>query len=381
MNWAVSGIGATSAVGADADEMFAGLCAGRSGLRELSGISPKPYRGQYAYQIHDHPNGEDVPGRAGAFVADVVEQAATQAGLGSDLSEVPILIGSGLRESRTAELHWRDRHGLGELTADDLHFGIAMRERFGATDTHTVANACAASVYALALAADLLATDQADSVVVAGVDVLTESMSGVMERVHPVAPERMQPFDRNRAGVMMGEGAAAVVLTRDDRVDRAPLCRLRSVEVGCDAQHDTAPSPDGFAEVMRRAHSAAGVVPSDIDLVMLHGTATLLNDETEALATRSVFGIDAGVPLMTAIKSMTGHTGGASGVMGVVSAVLSMRDAVVPPVVGLDEPVEEAAGFRIVTGGAARREVAVAQVNALGFGGMNTVAVLEAANR
>ncbi|MGW3249740.1 beta-ketoacyl-[acyl-carrier-protein] synthase family protein [Streptomyces fungicidicus] len=378
MNWVVSGLGAVSAVGGDPDEMFAGLCAGRSGLRELRGIDRTPYRGRYAYQIQDHPDGRDVPGRATAFVADVIEQAATRAGLGTDLRDVPILIGSGLRELRSAELHWRDKGGLGDLSAEDLHFGTALRDRFGATDTHTVANACAASVYALALAADMLTTDQADAVVVAGVDVLNESMSGVMERVHPVAPDRLQPFDRNRAGVMMGEGAAAVVLSRDAA---EPLCRVRAVEVGCDAHHDTAPHPDGFAEVMRAAHRSAGLTPAEVDLVMLHGTGTLLNDEVEATATQTVFGADAGAPLMTAIKSMTGHTGGASGVMSLVSAVQSMTHGMVPPVVGLTEPVAEAAEFRLVTGTAARRRVSVAQVNALGFGGMNTVAVLEAPTR
>ncbi|MFE7621516.1 beta-ketoacyl synthase N-terminal-like domain-containing protein [Streptomyces sp. NPDC057496] len=378
MDWAVSGMGAVSAIGGDPDEMFANLCAGRSGVRELYGIDPAPYRGQYAYQIHDHPGGRDVPGRASAFVADVIEQAATRAGLGTDLSDVPILVGSGLRELRSAELHWRDKGHLGALSADDLHFGTALRERFGATDTHTVANACAASVYALALAADLLATDQADAVVVAGVDVLNESMSGVMERVHPVAPDRLRPFDRNRAGVMMGEGAAAVVLSRNAA---EPLCRVRSVEVGCDAHHDTAPYPEGFAEVMRTAHRSAGIAPADVDLVMLHGTGTLLNDEAEATATEAVFGPDSGVPFMTAIKSMTGHTGGASGVMSLVAAVQSMRHGTVPPVAGLTDPVDEAASFRLVTGAAAPRRISVAQVNAIGFGGMNTVAVLEAANR
>lgn len=376
MSWVVSGMGAVSAVGADPDEMFAELCDGHSGVREFCGFDRTPFRGRYAYQIDDHPGGRDVPGRASALLARAVEQAAVQAGLGTDLREVPILVGSGLRQLRAAELHWRDSGSLDAMSTEDLHFGVPLRERFGATDTHTIANACAASVYALALAVDMLATDQADSVVVAGVDVLNESMSGVMERVHPVIPERVQPFDRNRVGFMMGEGAAAVVLCRDAA---EPLCRVRAVEVGCDAMHDTAPDPAGLAKVMRAAHSSAGVRPEEVDLVMLHGTGTGLNDKAEAATTREVFGAAAGVPLMTAIKSMTGHNGGASGVMSLISAAQAMRHGVVPPVVGLTEPLAEAEGFRLVTGAAAREPVTIAQVNALGFGGMNTVAVLEAA--
>ncbi|WP_198008911.1 beta-ketoacyl-[acyl-carrier-protein] synthase family protein [Saccharomonospora saliphila] len=381
MRAVVSGMGAVASIGRDADEVFHSLCAGRTGLAPLRGFDRTRYRARSAYEIDDRPaEGVDVPGRASTWLAAAVAEAAGQAGLGDDLSEVPVLVGTGLRELRSLELWWQ---GQGELSAEGLHFGPVLRERFGATDTHTFSNACSASVYALAVASDLLETGQADTVVVAGVDVLTESMHGLLERVHPVPPERVRPFDRNRTGVLMGDGAAAVVLRAGESGtsgarDTPVLGHLRSVGVNCDAYHATAPDAAGISAAMREAHSLAGVKPADIDLVLLHGTGTLLNDEVEATATRDVFAEHASTPRMTAMKSMTGHTSGASGLMNLVGALQSFAHGLVPPTAGLTDPVDEASSFRMVTGAAEHADVSVAQINAFGFGGINAVAVVEA---
>ncbi|MFJ3337933.1 beta-ketoacyl-[acyl-carrier-protein] synthase family protein [Streptomyces sp. NPDC086766] len=378
-NRPVIGMGAVAATGSGVGELFDSLCRGTSGRAGLRGFDRSRFRAQHAYEVDDRPvPGQDVPGRATRLLLDAVGQAAADAGLGDDLSGIPVLVGTGLRELRSMELWWRD----GSPFADSgLHFGTGLRERFNADVTHTFSNACSASLYALALASDLL--DQQgdgapDTVIVAGVDVLTESMYGLLERVHPQPPDRVRPFDRNRTGVLMGDGAAAVVLRRTDEGAPQVYGRLRGVAVNCDAYHVTAPSPDGIAEAMCAAHRLAGVKPSDIDLVMLHGTGTLLNDEAEAAALRDVLGDDASVPLMTAVKSMTGHTSGASGLLNLIVGIRALQEGRVPPTVGLDDPVEEAAPFRFVTGEAASgRELGVAQLNAFGFGGINAVAIVE----
>ncbi|MFI6849640.1 3-oxoacyl-ACP synthase [Kitasatospora sp. NBC_00085] len=377
MSWAVTGTGAVAGVGRDPGELFANLCAGVSGVGELKGFDLSRHDARFAYEVDDRPEpGADVPRRATALLIDAIAQAARDAGLDEhDLSGVPILIGTGLRELRSVELWQRD--GI-DFPPQDLHFGTALRAAFNADDTHTFSNACSAGLYALGLATDLLAGGAAETVIVAGVDVLTETMYGLLERVQPVPPERVRPFDRNRAGVLMGEGAAAVVLTRTPAAGRKVHGVVRTVAVNCDAHHVTAPDPVGIAEAIREAHARAGLKPADIDLVMVHGTGTLLNDEAEATALADAFGADAGRPLMTAIKSMTGHTSGASGLLGLVVTLSSLAEGQVPPTVGLDDPVDEAAGFRIVTGTAAREPLTVAQLNAFGFGGVNAVAIVEA---
>ncbi|MCF4140812.1 3-oxoacyl-ACP synthase [Streptomyces sp. Tue 6430] len=374
----IIGMGAVASTGRGVGPLFENLCRGVTGRAELRGFDRTRFRAQHAYEVDDRPaEGADVPARATALLVDAIAQAAADAGLGEDLAGIPILIGTGLRELRSLELWWREG-----ATLDDtgLHFGTALRERFNADVTHTFSNACSASLYALALGSDLLAEEgdhAPGTVIVAGVDVLTESMYGLLERVHPTPPDRVRPFDRNRTGVLMGDGAAAVVLGREAG-DRRTHALLRSVAVNCDAFHVTAPSPEGIAKAMRGAYDMAGVKPEDVDLVMLHGTGTLLNDEAEATALADALGDAASGPLMTAIKSMTGHTSGASGLMGLVMGVTALKEGRVPPTVGLEQPVEEASRFRFVTGEAASASMNVAQLNAFGFGGINAVALVEA---
>ncbi|MCM2387926.1 beta-ketoacyl synthase N-terminal-like domain-containing protein [Streptomyces albipurpureus] len=373
-----TGIGAVASVGGSADEIFQALCAGRSGLAELRSFDRGRYRVQHAYEIDDRPeSGADAPGRATRWLLDAIAEAARDAGLGEDLAGIPILIGTGLRELRSAELGWRDG---ADFDLARLHFGTALRERFGAVRTYTFSNACSASLYALALGSDLLAAGEAETVIVAGVDTLTESMYGLLDRVHMEAPDQLRPFDRERKGVLMGEGAAAVVLRRADSNGGAPVRgRLRSVAVNCDAYHVTAPDPNGIAEAVRTAHREAGVKPEDIDLVMLHGTGTLLNDEAEATAVGEVFGSHVSRPLMTAIKSMTGHTSGGSGLLSLIVALQAIEGGRIPPVVGLREPVAEAESFRLVRDEQRIAEPLLAQVDAFGFGGVNAVAIVERA--
>ncbi len=291
---------------------------------------------------------------------------------------MPILIGTGLRELRSAELGWRDGAAF---DVSELHFGTALRERFGAVRTYTFSNACSASLYALAMGSDLLAAEGADTVIVAGVDTLTESMYGLLDRVHMQPPDQVRPFDKDRKGVLMGDGAAAIVLRRGDR---AAGSAVRPAPVGLRQLRRVPRDRAGrgrVAEALVGAHRLAGVKSEDIDLVMLHGTGTLLNDEAEAQAIGQVFGAHAGNPLMTAVKSMTGHTSGGSGLLGLIVALSSLASGRVPPTVGLREPVEEAAGFRFVRGEHAEAALRLAQVNAFGFGGVNAVAVVERAEK
>ncbi|MDN3243810.1 beta-ketoacyl synthase N-terminal-like domain-containing protein [Glycomyces tritici] len=372
MTWAVAGVGARCSVGSGVDEIAAALCEGRSGWAPLRGFDPAKYSMPGAYEIDDRPGGEDRPGRATGWLLEAIAQACKDAGLG-DLNGVPVVIGTGLRELRTAELAWLDGSSVEESALD---FGEAVRERFGAGEVHTVTNACSASLYALALGTDLLALGEADTVVVAGVDTITESMFGLLDRVQPDPPGAVRPFDEDRRGVVMGDGAVAVVLERGT----GAWGTVRSVSVNCDAAHVTAPDEAGIAAAIRAAHASAGVTPGDIDLVLAHGTGTVLNDRTEALAMRGVFGPSPAAP-MTAIKSMTGHTSGGSGLLSLVVALWCLREGRVPPVVGLEHPIEEAAGFAWATAATALERARLAQVNAFGFGGVNAVAVVEGGAR
>jgi len=372
--WAVAGTGMITSIGATSGEVFDALCAGRSGLAPLRGFDPKLFRAQHAYEMPEptRTTGVDRPLRATDLLGRAISEAVADAGIGDDLSRVPVLIGTGLRELRSAELWWTED---APMVPADLHFGTALRAMFGAATTYTFANACSASLYALGLGSDLLASGAADTVVVAGVDVITESMFGLLDRVHPEPVDAVRPFDRHRRGVLMGDGAAAVVLRA---AGRGPVrARLRGVGLNCDAYHVTAPDPVGMIAAMREAYALAGVTPAEVDLVLAHGTGTLRNDEAEATALTEAFAGSAAPPLVTAVKSMTGHTSGSSGLMSLVVAIFSLATGLVPPTVGLVDPVEEADGLRFVIGDPARAGSRLAQVDAFGFGGVNAVAIVE----
>ncbi|UED85088.1 beta-ketoacyl synthase N-terminal-like domain-containing protein [Streptomyces profundus] len=374
-SWPIVGAGALSSVGDTADEMFESLCAGRSGRAPLRGFTAEWYTAGHLFERDDREQGADRPLRATEFLVEAIAQALRDAGLPEDLRDVPVLVGTGLRELRSVELWHRDQ---APLTAGDLHFGTALRERFGATDTHTVANACSASLYALSMATDLLAAGAADTVVVAGTDSITESMFGIADRVQSVPPDTIRPFDAERAGSILGEGAAAVVLRREPAPDDRVLGWVRGVGINCDAGHPTAPSLERISDAMNEAHRRAGTEPDDMDLVMLHGTGTHANDLTEAQAMRAVFGPAVKVPLMTGLKSLTGHTSGTSGLHSLIVALRSMATSQVVPIATLRNPIDEVGEFRMVRGEAPVSEpVALAQINAFGFGGVNAVAVVE----
>jgi 3-oxoacyl-[acyl-carrier-protein] synthase II len=349
------------------------LLAGRSGLAPLRAFDRDRYRTGLAYEIDDRAGGADVPGRASAWLVAAVREAL--AGREPDPGErVAVLVGTGLRELRSVELWWAAGapvDGLGELDP-----GAALARATGLPGAVTLTNACSASLTALALAADLLEQDEADTVVVAGVDAITETMFGLLDRVTPEPPDALRPFDADRRGVLMGEGAAAVVLERAGG-PRPALARLRGVGTGCDASHVTVPDAGGIAATMRDAHRRAGVAPGDVDLLFVHGTGTLAGDDVEAAAVAEVFA--GAAPVVTALKSMTGHTSGASGLVALVTAVECLRGGAVPPTLGLRTPIPAAADLDLVTGSPRSGPWGTAQVNAFGFGGVNAVAVLEAA--
>lgn len=379
MTWDITGMGAVACVGTSPQEIFDALCAGRGGLAGLRVFDTAKYRATSAYEIDDRAvAGRDERLRATGWLGTAIRQALADAGMDDDLSDVPVLVGTTLREQRSVELRWLGRQQL--ALPDDLYFGGALRQEFGTTRSYTFANACAASLYALGMGADLIDLQEADTVVVAGTDAITESAFGTLDRVQNEVPDALRPFDTSHRGMLMGEGAVAVVLRRGD--PRAPRvhARLRGVGVNCDAHHPTAPDPEGIHWVLQDAYRRAGLGPEAIDLVMLHGSGTPHNDATEAGVLSRVFaGRGDRGPLLTAIKSMTGHTLGGSGLLSLVMAALSLRTGLVPPVLGLTDPIEQAAQLRLVQGGCARSEIRTAQVDAFGFGGINAVAIVEAA--
>lgn len=381
MTVSISGAGLITSVGSTPEEVFANLCAGVSGLKPLGGFDREKFHVRWAYEIEDREApGRDRPLRSSHWLIQVIRDAVRQAGIDPGRQRTAALVGTGLGEQRSLELWHAEKQ---TVAARSLHFKDAVREALGVeVPVYTLINACAASNFGLGLAKDLLELGVAEAVVVAGCDAITEGMFGVLDRVSVEKPDRVRPFDRNRAGVIMGEGAAAVVVEETERLTRrgaSPLAVLRGVGMSCDGYHETAPDKEGIQRAVQDAHERAGTRAEDVDLVLVHGTGTHLNDTAEAQALSVVFAGRGRKVQASAIKSMIGHTSGASGLVGVVVAIQAIKSGLVPPTLGLDDPIEEAACLDFATTAAREAKIRTVQVNAFGFGGVNAVAILEAA--
>ena len=206
-----------------------------------------------------------------------------------------------------------------------------------------------------------------------GVDALTRICFMGFNALKLLDPEPCRPFDRDRRGMSVGEGAAFVVLERADRA-RARGARIWAELAGhgvtTDAYHVTAPHPEGegMARAMRAALAAAGVGPGAVGYVNAHGTATLQNDRIEARAIRAVFG--EGRLLVSSTKSMIGHTMAAAGALEAVATVLALVRELIPPTANLRVP-DPAVAFDCVPRVAREAAVELAISNSFGFGGQN----------
>jgi 3-oxoacyl-[acyl-carrier-protein] synthase II len=360
----------------DDRETFAALLRGESGVADLRYFPSERLNVHRGYHIgHDRP---EPPLRASTWLAECVADAVGRSGVDPRRERVLAIVGTGLRELRAIE-----RWATGDATVvrEQLHFGGACRRAVpGLAAVMTLSNACSAGGYALAIGQDLLELGEADAVVVAGTDSMTESMLAMVGRFGAEPTQRVRPFDVRRAGALLGEGAAAVVLV-PDRPDRADhgLARLLGTGLSCDAEHETAPDPAGIRRAIADAFRRADRGPEQVALVFAHGTGTTLNDPVEAAVLCEAFRGVAPGPLVTAVKGAVGHTSGTSALTSLAMAVHSLRVGVAPPAVGLREPLPGSDGIRFVIGGPQPVSAGAVAVNAFGFGGVNAVSLLEPA--
>jgi len=236
----------------------------------------------------------------------------------------------------------------------------------------TVSTACASGATAIATACDALAAGEADTVLAGGADSLSRlTVNGFCSLLN-VAPDGCRPFDADRAGLSLGEGAGILVLETEEHA-RARGAAVRAWIAGCgasaDAYHATAPRPDGSGALaaMRRALHVAGLQPDAVDYVNAHGTGTVDNDLAEGRALAALFGER--VPAVSSTKRFFGHTLAAAGAIEAIVCVLALQRQRVPANLGLRRP-DPAIPFAPVAH-AQEAELKVALTNSLGFGGNN----------
>jgi len=253
---------------------------------------------------------------------------------------------------------------------------IHVARAIGATGmVMTLPGACAAGNYAIGLGADLIRSGRADVVIAGSTEIIQKLQFSGFVRLGAVAPARCQPFDLNRQGLIVGEGAALFVLESESHAIRrnaTPQAEVGGYGLSCDAYHITRPHPDatGSIAAMLDAIRRSGVTPNDIDFVNAHGTGTKANDQAEAKVMAEVFG-SRRVPI-SSMKSTLGHCMGAASAIEAVGCIMTLESGVYPPTVGYETPDPEC-DLDIVANVARTGKHDIVLNNSLAFGGYNAV--------
>ncbi|MFF0313006.1 beta-ketoacyl-[acyl-carrier-protein] synthase family protein [Streptosporangium sp. NPDC004379] len=396
----VTGLGATTPVGGDVTSTWSALLAGRSGigLIEEEWADGLPVR--IAGRLRVEP--AEVLDRVQARRLDRCQQIALVAAREAwadagapetDPERLAVVVGTGVGGVLSTLTQDEVRRTTGARRVSPYTVPMLMPNgpaavvsmEFGArAGAHTPVSACASGAEAIAMGLDLIRLGRADVVIAGGAEACVHPLTiagfaqaKALSTRNDAPEEASRPFDASRDGFVLGEGAALVVLERAEsaaaRGARA-YAALAGAGITSDAFHITAGDPEGQMRAIRAALSSAGLSPLDIDHVHAHATSTPPGDVTEARSVAEAIGTHAAV---TATKSMTGHMCGAAGAMGAISAILSIRDGVVPAVRNL-ATLDPEVKLDVVTGGPRRGRVSAALANAFGFGGHNASLILTA---
>ena len=242
-----------------------------------------------------------------------------------------------------------------------------------------VSTACAAGNYAIAYAYDLIRLKRADIMISGASDGISRIEYTGFNQFSAVAPEKCQPFDKNRKGMMLAEGAGILVLESLESAlaRRAEIyAEIIGYGLSCDAHHMTNAAVEGIAACMRKAIKAASIAPEHIDYISAHGTGTRANDRAECSAIQEVFGSRYKQIPVSSIKSMLGHTMGAASALEAIACALAIKNDIIPPTINFETPDPEC-DIDCVPNYARKHTVRIALNNSYAFGGNNASLVLK----
>lgn len=390
---AVTGTGVVSCLGIGSDAFWASAVAGRDGIRDVTRFDTSGLRTHRAGEIADFrpadhlpPTARDLPGRASqlavAAAGEALARARLAVGDGIAAERVAVVMGTTMGEpellDEVAEGLVRD--GLGglpwrALLALPCH-GIpaAVARVFGLAGPNLqIPTACAAGNYAVGVGCDLLRRGRADAVLAGGSDALSRIAVAGFNKLLAHAPDRCRPFDLDRSGMMVAEGAACLVLERlDDALARGAvvLAEVLDVGYGCDAANLTIPHPEGRGgrRALEDVLARTGVAPEEVDWVCAHGTGTRENDRVETLVLERVLGASRRRLPVSSLKSMAGHAMGAAAALEAVACVRALEAGLVPPTIHYQTPDPEC-DLDVVPDVARRLPLKIVASNAYAFGG------------
>jgi 3-oxoacyl-[acyl-carrier-protein] synthase II len=383
---AITGVGLITPIGAGREAFWRNLTAGVNGIGPVESFDTAAFPAHIGAEVKDFVS-QGPRGRASQMAVAAARMALEDAGIelgARDRSRIGVSMGTTSGEPTMVERYndARKAGGLEAVPADILPkypcnvipSNIAIE-----FDLHgpclMIPTACAAGNYAIGYGFDMIRSGRTDLMLAGGADCFSRITYMGFARLGAIAPEKCQPFDRNRKGMVPGEGAAVLALEPlDEAVARGATiyAEVLGYGVSCDSHHMTAAHPqgDGAIRAMAMALKESGRGTGDVDYISAHGTGTPTNDRIETIAVRTLFGDRAPKVPMSSIKSMIGHTMGAASAIEAVACSLAIHTGVIPPTMNFEAP-DEGSDLDYVPNEARKTGPKLVLNNAYAFGGNN----------
>ncbi len=399
MNWphrvVVTGCGVVSPVGNDIASYWNALTEGRSGIAQPTAVLPELLLREVVAEVKGYVPTEHFDerqlaplDRVSQFAVIAAREALAQSGLeiGEALSErTAAIVGTGIGGSGTIDESYKRLYAekltrvfpltvpklMPNAPASQISMYLGLRgPSFG------VVSACSSATHAIGLAYQMVRSGIADAAVTGGTEACINfgTLKG-WEGLRVMATDTCRPFSKSRKGLVIGEGAAMVVLeTLDAARARGAeiIAEVAGFGMSADARDLTNPDVGGMARAMTGCLADAGLTRDDVDYINAHGTGTLANDATETEALKATFGERAKAIPVSSTKSMVGHALGAAGALEFVATLLAVRDNIAPPTMNYLEP-DPVCDLDYVPNAARRMKIDVAMSNSFAFGGLNAV--------
>lgn len=394
----VTGMGVVSSIGTGVEEFWRQLILGTSGISRIESFDTSKHCTHFGGEIKNfmpgkfiNPRKSHFMGRASQLAIVATKLALQDAGISEDdLKDCTVGVSLGTTGGEAQEIEMIDKiwalmgeenvykRRIRQYSVDHVPTNLANTFRIEGP-IRMFTTACAAGNYSIGYGYDMLQKGKVDKMIVGGSDAFSYSSFSGFNQLGAVAPEKCQPFDKNRKGMMVGEGAGIMILEPlEDALARKARIHAEILGYGlsCDAFHITNPRPEGMAQCIAKALREAHIEQEDVDYVCAHGTGTRHNDAAESAALHKVFEHKIqGVPV-SSIKSMLGHTMGAASAIEAIACCLAVKDNVIPPTIN-HELADPDCNLDCVPNKARRKKVNIALNNGFAFGGNNSCLVIK----
>lgn len=396
----ITGLGVVSAVGLSVEEFWDSIKKGKTGISKVERFSTKDYQSDYGGEIKNFNfrncsfyKKEECLGRATQFALAATDMALKTSKITINnyfRKNACVVLGTTMGEGQ--EIEELDRHIVsGECWTDykdvynrfpAFNMNNTICKKIGITgESILLPNACAAGNFAIGYAYDLISMGKRQFALAGGADPLSEVAFKGFSRLRSMSNDLCRPFDLNRKGMMIGEGAGILLLEElEHAIDRNAdiYAEVLGYGVSCDAFHMVTPDPEarGIQLAMQKAIRNAGITCQDIDYISAHGTGTPANDRAETLAMKAIFRDKYKEIPISSIKSMLGHSMGAASGIEAVACCMALKEGIVPPTINF-ETADPMCDIDCVPNVARKKKLNIVANNAYAFGGNNTCLILK----